>query len=230
MTKKRPPVPPAQAPASTRLLGILAVTDAVLTTLWLVLLIVDAAARTGNEPRPILPYVANPPFLYYATFVNAALITVATTMLLAVVYRFVKPAAPDWALAGLIFLPVYCTFNLFVYLSQVAVVPRLAARAVDEASILLLIQSDPGSIAGLLNGLAYAVLGIPSIVFGVLLARRQGALRMGGVLLALSGAASIVGMVGSLARVQAIGLGTVAGGALFLLALVALSWGWLRPR
>ena len=53
--------------------------------------------------------------------------------------------------------------------------------------------------------------------------RRTPPLKSAGLLLALNGAACILGVVGFLARSDLLSLGTVAGGALFLLALVPMS-------
>jgi hypothetical protein len=71
--------------------------------------------------------------------------------------------------------------------------------------------------------LAYALLGIPSIIFGLLMFREKSPLKVAGALLALNGVACILGIVGFLARSAPLSLGTLAGGVLFLLALVPMS-------
>ncbi len=69
--------------------------------------------------------------------------------------------------------------NLFVYLSQVTVVPSLIAlrqqpeyQAAVDVLLRQVIQQWPESGAAFFNGLAYAMLGIPSLVFGALMFRQ----------------------------------------------------------
>jgi hypothetical protein len=78
------------------------------------------------------------------------------------------------------------------------------------------------------NGLAYAILGIPSIILGITLVKHPRPHVWGGSLLALSGLASILGMVGSLAGNALLRSGVVLGGVLFILVLIPLSWSFLR--
>jgi hypothetical protein len=40
-------------------------------------------------------------------------------------YLQCRPAAREWSLIGLVFVPVYCLLNLIAYLSQIALVPGL---------------------------------------------------------------------------------------------------------
>ena len=67
------------------------------------------------------------------------------------------------------------------------------------------------------------MLSIPPIIFGVWMFRRTPPLKLTGALLALNGAVCILGVVGFLTRSDLLGLGTVAGGVLFLLALIPMS-------
>jgi hypothetical protein len=81
------------------------------------------------------------------------------------------------------------------------------------------------------NGLAYAVLGIPSILFGLLLWKHPGALRWGGLLLALNGAACILGLIGFLTGNALLTQGVMIGGFLFLAAMFPLAWGlWMAEN
>jgi hypothetical protein len=150
-------------------------------------------------------------------------------------YSLLKPQAPGMALIALLFVPVYAAFNLIVYLSQITVVPALLAlRSMPEyapaVTVLLgqALQAWPASAVYVINNLAYALLGIPSIVYGVLLARRGRWFRMGGVLLALNGAACILGVLGILAGDPILSNGSTLGGGLYLLALLALAPAFFR--
>ncbi len=128
--------------------------------------------------------------------------------------------------------------NLLVYLSQITLVPQLVemhqqaeTRAAAEALLRVAIQDLPGSTVGFFNGLAYGILGIPSIIFGIELARRSStSLRVGGILLALNGVACITAVAGSLLDLAPLEFGSVLGGGLFLLALFLLTWGFFKGR
>ncbi len=150
-------------------------------------------------------------------------------MLFCELYRRHREAAPYGSLVGLVFVPVYAVLNLFAYLSQITIVPSLIAlrqqpeyQAAADVFLRQMIQQWPQSGVAFFNDLAYAVLGIPSIIFGILMFRNTSPLKLAGVLLALNGAAGILGVVGFLTRSNLLNMGTVAGGVLFLLALIPM--------
>ena len=204
------------------------------TVLWLVLMIAGGVPPATFEG--VLAKVSRLDALFYLTYLNAAfLVTIPATLLMAALYPMCRPYLPEWAaLDGLVFVPVYSVLNLFAYLSQVTLVPLLVElhqqavyQAAAEMLLRLAIQELPGSMVAFFNGLAYGILGIPSIIFGLGLYRKGGrAFRSGGILLALNGAACILGVAGALLQNALLGLGTMAGGALFLLALIPLAWGF----
>jgi hypothetical protein len=109
---------------------------------------------------------------------------------------------------------------------------RANLRTLETADILLrlTLQSWPASAVAFFNGLAYAILGIPSILFGLLLWKYPGALRWGGLLLALNGAACIMGVIGFLTGSALLSQGVMIGGMLFLLALFLISWAFLMGK
>jgi hypothetical protein len=91
-------------------------------------------------------------------------------------------------------------------------------QALAAASTLFLsqmLQQWPGSVVSIVNNLAYAVLGISSIIFGLILYRRIPSLRLTGALLTLSGLASIVGMAGIVLRSALLENGSLVGGVSF---------------
>ena len=214
---------------NNRLLGIVALICLTVTVIWLGLFIYDMAVRGAVETaEQAVASVADLGALQILTYVNATLVTVSATMFFGGLYVICRDEAPLWAVMGLVFVPIYGVLNLFAYVSQLTIVPRLAA--LQPASDLLLaqmVQAWPGSVVNILNNLGYAVLGIPSIVFGWLLSRRP-RLRWAGVLLALNGVACVVGLVGIAAGSELLSLGSIVGGAIFLVALVPLSVGLLR--
>jgi hypothetical protein len=95
-------------------------------------------------------------------------------------YLFCRPAAPEWTLIGLVFVPVYCLMNLVAYLSQITLIPMLVRlrqtaeyQPTADLPLELTIQAYPASATGYFNNLAYALLGIPSIIFGIILIHKS---------------------------------------------------------
>ena len=189
---------------SERQLGWLALVTAVLTTLWLGLLFYSTylTGFADTFDQAVENAVAHG-WVFYAGYANAALITVVAMMLFAGFYVYCRSVALVWAVIGLVFVPVYGVLNLIVYVSQLTVVPPLldqyqanGAETTIEPMLAMWMQGWTGSAMWMLNNLAYAILGIPSIVFGALLGRQNPALSRAGWILAASGIASIVGMGG----------------------------------
>jgi hypothetical protein len=214
----------------TRLLGVLSVICLIVTVVWLAMFIYETATQGPVETfEQALSSVAELDLPHYLTYANATLITISATMLFAGIYVLCKGEAPLWAAMGAAFIPIYGLLNLFAYMSQITVVPHLVAlRPVPDVLLAQMVQAWPGSMVNVVNNLGYAVLGIPSIIFGVVLSKRNAWLRVAGITLALSGAASIVGLAGIVAGSTALGTGSIVGGVLFLVALVPLSVAWLR--
>jgi len=219
-------------------LGVLSLVSLILTVLWLVCLIMGVTSADHLDTFDgVLSHLTKLDFLFYMTYVNAALLTVSATMLLVAFFFSLKPVAPLWSAIGVVFVPVYGCLNLVAYLSQVAVVPRLLRlrtvpkyQALSEFLLQQTVQQWPDSAVFIFNNLAYAVLGVPSVIFGVLIMKSHRLVRPGGVLLGLSGVASIAGFVGIVAQTPWLAKGSLVGGILFLLALVQFSWALLWNR
>jgi hypothetical protein len=213
-----------------KLLGTISLICLVVTVIWLALFIYGTATQGAIESyEQALASVTDLGLLHTLTYVNAALVTLSAIMLFAGLTVRSWSEAPLWAAIGAAFVPIYGLLNLFAYVSQITIVPQMAA--LEPAPDLLLaqmVQAWPGSAVNVLNNLGYAVLGIPSIIFGLLLGRLNRSLRLAGVLLAISGTASIVGIVGIAAQSAALGLGSIVGGVLFLVALIPMSVVWLK--
>jgi uncharacterized membrane protein YtjA (UPF0391 family) len=220
----------------TKPLGLLSMICLATTILWLVFLVTGRViAGPLDTFEQVLGHVGKVDVLFLATYANAALVTVSAIMLFAALHVYCRLRAATWSTIGFAFVPVYGALNLIVYLSQITVVPQLVAAQAkglhSELVVLLLrqaIQEWPDSAAFIVNNLAYAVLGVPSVVFGLLLFSRGTLLRASGVLLALSGVAGILGFSGIAARCTWLSHGSLVGGVLFLLALVPMTWAFLR--
>ncbi len=220
----------------TRIFAIISLICMVATALWLGLFIAGMA-RNGPASgfEQALAFVHRQDALFYATYLNAALITLLATMLMTGLYLFCRPAAPEWSLIGLVFVPVYCLMNLVAYLSQITLVPMLVQlrqtvgyQPTADIILELTIQAYPASAIGYFNNLAYALLGIPSIIFGITLIHKSNLWRIAGWLMALNGAACILGIVGITIRNSILSLGSLIGGVLFLAALFPLSLAFWR--
>lgn len=220
----------------TKLIGVLSLICLVFTILWLAFLIMGMATAGSLETfDQVLEYVSKADAIFYLTYTNAALVTVSAIMLFAALYFFYKPIAPEWSTISITFVPIYGAMNLVVYLSQVTVVPRLVhLQSVPEYQILSqfllrqVIQQWPDSAVSIVNNLAYAVLGVPSIIFGVLMLKSAPVLRLGGILLALNGLACIAGFIGIATQSAWLSQGSLIGGILFLLALGPISLVFLQ--
>jgi hypothetical protein len=219
-----------------RRIAYLALVTLILTAFWLVLLAVGMA-RSGPVAtfEQALATVSQRTALFSLGYLNAAAIVITATLLFAGLYSHCWKTSHLWSAAGLAFVPAYATLNLVVYLSQVTTVPQLMVLRSDPAyqvaadvGLRLLLQAWPGSAMAFLNSLAYALLGIPSLLFGMLLRRTPGLLRWGGTLLALNGVACWIGAAGALAGSALLASGTTLGGILFLLALAPISVAFLR--
>jgi len=216
-----------------RTIGYMAAISLVLTTIWLVLLIGEQVNAGPMETfEQVRDYTRRLGWVSWVTYINAALITISVTMLFAGLYTRYRNAAPVWSQMGLVFIPVYCAFNLTAYLLQITAVPALLAQPagdpVAESLLRLLLQSWPASTVAFFNTLAYALLGIPSVLYGVLMAKEGGLLRLAGVLLVLNGFASLLGVIGIFLGSAVLSAGSLIGGVLFLAALFPLSWELLR--
>lgn len=217
-------------------LGLLAFTLAAMTTLFLVLFIADlASAGPLNTFEQVLAHVSRQSWLSLLAYANVTLLTAVATVFFAGLYVYCRAAAPLASAAAVIFVPVYSVFNFFAYFSQITVIPRLLElyqapeyQAMAAFWLRQLLQTGPGSAVSIFNNFAYAILGIPSIIFGVLLVRLHPPARLGALLFALSGVASMFGIAGFVVNSALLSWGSMVGAVFFLLSLPLLGWFFWR--
>jgi hypothetical protein len=219
-----------------RTLGRLHLAVVVTTALWVVMLI--AGAVTAGPVTSLADKVATLEArgtAYYVIYVNAALITLFSMALFAGLYLYCREVSPLWALIGLMMLPLYALLNLTVYLAQILVVPHLVdlylqpeTHNIAQVLLGLMLQDWPGTPMAAFNGLAYALLGIPSVIFGLLLARKTPETRIGSMLLGLSGGLSLVAFVGMAVDHPMLRTLTLVSGLVYLLGILMLGIYFMR--
>jgi hypothetical protein len=171
-----------------------------------------------------LCWVSKPDIFFIGNYINASILTITALILFSSLYLFLKEKFEINSFIGIIFIPVYGVLNIVCYSIQISVVPFIASSGMthNDSIILaaMLIQANPQSLIGFINGLAYAILGIPSVIYGFLLIKSSK--KYSGFFLLLSGVFSVAGLFGYFINNPVISKGIMAGGVLFLIALVFL--------
>ena len=145
--------------------------------------------------------------LHILTYANAAALTAVAVLLYFAFYQYLKSDHPILSAIGLVFVPLYGIFNLLVYLSQITIVPILASRNAETLAQWL--QIWPQSTIAILNQVAYTLLGISSILFGIAFIRKDHAVHLAAWLLILNGIACILGLIGVLIGNSLLGMGSL---------------------
>jgi cytochrome c oxidase assembly factor CtaG len=120
---------------------------------------------------------------------------------------------------------------MFVYISQVSVVQKIISiyegkLSEDLLQVLLgqFIQLWEHSTIAFINNYAYAILGIPSVLFGFAIYQmKPGLSRITGLLLIISAFACLLGIIGIITGNQVLANGSAFGGGLFFLSLIGMS-------
>jgi hypothetical protein len=221
-----------------KLLVSLSLATLIVTILWIVFLIAGMATTGPVETfDQALALAQNPGIIFYLTYLNAALVTVFASMLMAGIYVYLRTAMHGWPTIAFVFVPAYAALNLFSYLSQITVLPYLAnlqvpAEYVSTAQFLTaqMVQQWSQSVVAQINLLAYAVLAVPLIIFGTALARSTNWIKTGAILFIISGISALIGLAGAIFQSQPLTLGVMISGVFFLLALIPLAIGFNQER
>jgi hypothetical protein len=221
-----------------KLLVSLTLATLIVTILWIVFLVAGMATTGPVETfDQALALAQNPGIIFYLTYINAALVTVFASMLMAGIYVYLRTAMHGWSTMALVFVPAYAALNLFSYLSQITVLPYLAnlqvpAEYVSTAQFLTaqMVQQWSQSVVAQINLLAYAVLAVPLIIFGTALARSTSWIKTGAILWIISGISALIGLAGAIFQSQPLMLGVMISGIFFLLALIPLAIGFNQER
>ncbi len=207
----------------------LSVISLISTTAWIVLMAFSMKdfASLIDSMEDALAFVKNPGVLFYIVYINAIAITLMTILLFAHLFLHFMEKNPALALCGVIFIPIYGAFNLIAYSSQISIVQNIQLIAhqsdyTDQLHLILaqLVQAWDKSAMAFLNNLAYALLAIPSICFGLIFLKEKNLSRISGIFLIINGLAGIIAVIGIIARSSIVSKGSAVGGLFYLIFLV----------
>ncbi len=217
----------------SRQISTISIILAILTGIWIIcmILLMQRQGTVIASFKDAYDFVKDPGGLFYLTYLNVVVLTIFDVVLFGMLYLYFKPAYPVLSLSGLLFVPVYAAYNMFVYISQISVVQKIISyyegHISEEVMQVLLgqfIQLWEHSTIAFLNNYAYAILGIPSVLFGIAIFRmKPGLSRATGLLLILSAFACLLGIIGIITGNQVLANGSAIGGGLFFLSLIGMS-------
>ena len=209
-----------------------------LTTAWIVLMILSMRDYgLIDSMQDALVFVMNADWVFYLNYINAAIITIATTLLFSMLYLYFRQQCPVLSMCAIVFVPVYAAYNLFSYTSQISIVQQIQVvydntQYADQIPLLLsqLVQAWNHSSVAFINHFAYAVLGIPSVCFGIALIREPVTSRIAGWFLILNGIACFIGIIGIMCQNIVFSMGSAVGGVLYLIFLLFMIFSFYKKR
>jgi len=170
----------------------------------------------------LIKWVASPDIFFIGNYINATLLTIVAILLFSFLFTFLKPKYENMAIIGFVFIPIYGVINLICYSIQIAIVPAVAYNTLNNPDTInlasQLIQANSKSLIGFINGMAYAILGIPSIIYGLLLIKEL--IKYSGFFLLLNGILCIIGIIGYVIGNSIVAMGIMVGGIIFLISLI----------
>lgn len=174
-----------------------------------------------------LEYIKNQDALFRLSYINAILITIINTMFFVLLYMYLNPDNPILSKLGIIFIPVYASYALFAYTSQISIAAQIQTiieynQQSELIDILLsqLTQAWNKSGVAFINNYAYAILGIPSILFGIALLGKNMIGKIIGWCSIINGVFCIIGIIGIIINNRILSLGSTIGGVAFIFFLI----------
>lgn len=168
-----------------------------------------------------LQWVSRPSLSFTLTYINATLLTIIDVILFYFLYSYLNVFNKTYAQLGLIFIPIYGVLNIVCYSIQITTVPTIAKIAISSGNIdfaIQLVQAKNDSLIGYLNGLAYTILAIPSILYGYLLIKQRN--KFSGLFLIASAIFDVFGIIGYLIGNKTLAIGMILGGVAFSVSLI----------
>jgi hypothetical protein len=215
----------------TKITGILAASVVILTLIWLSQMI-GAGIKYGSfeHLEDALAFARERHWFYYsATYANALVLTLFNMLLYGSLYGLLKEENPEWTAAGLVFVPVYGLLASVSYLSQLVMIPVLISQLEDPQlqpiAFALLhhwLQIWPQSTIQLFDQFSYFLLGVPGLIFGLLMCKIP-VLRIPGGLFVVSSFFCLLIGVGIITGIpELVGVPSMIGGVVSIIAI-----GWL---
>lgn len=197
-----------------------------LLLLWIILMIATTSKIQSDwAVKDYLYFAKNGGILFFLSYLNAVLFTIVVVALLGQLYSYLKSSSPVLSIIGIVFVPVYGVLNLVAYGSQITVLPQLLADIkIAEATecevhyVFQWIQAKPDTVIGMINGAAYAVLGVPAVCYAFALYNKIPFGKTIALLLILNAGFCLVGLTGYLTDNDILVNGVVVGGLLFAAA------------
>jgi hypothetical protein len=216
-------------------IGIISSIAIITNIIWIILMIaMEGNAPVFNSLAERISFIESKVILFKLSYLNAALLTIMGISFMTALFIYSKEKHIFWSTIAFVFIPVYGVLNLFSYLSQVMIIPPLinsynqpGTRDIASVLLNLLLHAWQGSAVESLNGLAYAILGIPSIIFPILVMRKPVVLACGGVLLLISGILSVIAFTGTIIHNQYFTSVSVVGGIFATLAHFPIAYHFL---
>lgn len=210
-----------------------------LLTLTAILFLFLRIALTVISTQEIQPDWTNRDYINWAgstdihfilNYINAVLFTITNIMLFSLIFLSIRVTHKLLGYSGLAFIPIYGLINLFVYTSQITILPLLIRNNFTplygqpgvEFFISQLIQAHEGTVMAYLNSMGYAFLGVPAILFGLALFSKQTLGKISGILLIVTAILCIIGFVGISSGDNLLSKGTLAGSVAYLFAIIGI--------
>ena len=192
---------------------------------WLVLSYFSMSqVQSGWTSVDYLRWVAYPDGFFLGNYLNATLLTLVAVWFFHTVFSYLDFEFGTFKKTCFSFVLVYGILNVLCYGSQVFLIPALAREALASAegyeAVANYIHAYPPSLAAFANGLAYAILGIPSLLAG--LSFYGANKKISGILLVANGILCLIGLLGFIASNRLLMMGTMLGGIAFFFALIAI--------
>ncbi len=179
--------------------------------------------RSGNQDRNSVNFI----FSFLSVCISASLFSG--------IYLLCRKKSPELAMTGLVFIPAYVVLSIVMYSSMYAIVPILKdLHAIPEMkeTVLLLIDhyrsGGENSVSGF-HSIPYGLLGISALIFGSLMSRESGAIKIAGILIIISGFGYISGMIRLFSSSGIFSITGGIGGIAYLLSLLIMSYIFLKP-
>ncbi len=217
-----------KAKSSKQFSGIILL-SIILVIAWVVLMVMTNRDIGADwDSLDFILWIRDPGIIAMLSYLNASLITIITVILFGGLYSYFRRRINALLLwAGILFVPIYGALNLVVYSTQVLFLPQLVQAKAEQLTnpnitdqLAQWVQMYPGSIMGYLNALAYAILGIASLAYGIAFLKSRASAKMCGVFLIANAFSCWIGLVGVAANNPGLSYGTVLGGLFYLIALV----------